>query len=406
MSVLNRLFRNSAWSSLTKFDSEYSVKEMVSDSNSSVFEECLNSPISIPTRSPTLLSDSNSTCCDSDIDSIELNPDYPVTPLLYIRQELEYPFNTEIHQKDPPLELTNHSSDSKFWNCLIENYSIMLAQNPVRVTQRIYQGIPKEYRSVMWQCMSQSKTTYLDTLYFQLLKERSPFEADILLDLPRTFPRVDMFKKKGGEGQTRLFNVLKAYSVYDPEIGYAQGLGYIVAVLLFHSQMSESEAFNVFVRLMQSHDLREIFLTDLRNLECRIYQFRCLLSSHFPKLVQHLDRHNIRTAMYTTSWFLTLFTNVLPLPIIFRLLDVMLLEGVTVTVMRMGLALLNQSSLELLNLDDYGELMKVVTGTIFEVPPSKEEELIQSLGLFTAVTEKELTTLSKRYKLLRNIFAK
>ncbi|ORX89785.1 RabGAP/TBC, partial [Basidiobolus meristosporus CBS 931.73] len=254
--------------------------------------------------------------------------------------------------------------DSEFWSCVIKDYPLMLTRYRYKVAHKIYRGIPKEHRGLVWQTMSQSRTTYLDTLYLQLLEEKSPFEADIQLDLPRTFPRLEMFQKKAGEGQTRLFNVLKAYSVYDPEIGYAQGLGYIVAVLLIH--MTESEAFSVFVRLMQSLDLREMFLVDLEKLECRNYQFRCLLTSHFPKLVKHLDTYNVRTAMYTTSWFLTLFTNLLPLPVIFRMLDVMLLEGITVTVMRMGLALIHQNSQKLLNLKDYHELMNVLTNTMFD----------------------------------------
>ncbi|KAK9711025.1 hypothetical protein K7432_008073 [Basidiobolus ranarum] len=394
---LNRLFMNSATTS----------SKLGSENESPIFEECLNSPISVAT-SPTLISDSNSTCCDSDIDSIEFNTDSPVTPCYVGKDGPEYPFNSHLHEKPTTQSYTHFTSDflsdSEFWNYLIDNYPTMLAHNRNKVTDKIYQGIPEYYRGKMWQSMSQSKTTYLDTLYSQLLTESSPFEADILLDLPRTFPRIEMFKRKSGEGQTRLFNVLKAYSVYDPEIGYAQGFGYIVAVLLLH--MSESEAFCVFVRLMQSHNLREMFMPDLQNLECRVYQFRCLLAAHFPKLVHHLDAYNVRTPMYTTPWFLTLFTNVLPQSIIFRLLDVMLLEGITVTVIRMGLALMHQYLPDLLNLTDYGELMKIVTGTMFDVSPSKEEELLQSIRLFTDVNENELLTLSKRHRLLREIFSK
>ncbi|ORX90933.1 RabGAP/TBC [Basidiobolus meristosporus CBS 931.73] len=372
-------------------------------------EERLNSPtISMTTRSPTLISDNSSSCCDSDIDSIELSIHSPVTPSFDIKDELEYPFDTHLQKKAASIPQPHHTSDflsdSEFWEYLIDHYPLMLAHNRERVAKKIYQGIPENYRGRVWQAMSQSKTTYLDTLYSQLLTESSPFEADILLDLPRTFPRMEMFRKKGGEGQARLFNVLKAYSVYDPEIGYAQGFGYIVATLLLH--MSESEAFCVFVRLMQSHNLREMFGSDLHRLECGVYQFRCLLAGHFPKLVHHLDAHNVRTAMYTTSWFLTLFTNVLPQSIVLRLLDVMLLEGLTVTVIRMGLALMHQCLPDLLNATDYGELMKIVTGTIFEISPSKEEELIQSICLFTDVNEQELRALRNRHRLLREVFTR
>ena len=37
---------------------------------------------------------------------------------------------------------------------------------------------------------------------------------------------------KDGEGKEALYKISKAYSVYDGEIGYCQGLSFIVAVLL------------------------------------------------------------------------------------------------------------------------------------------------------------------------------
>ena len=35
-------------------------------------------------------------------------------------------------------------------------------------------------------------------------------------------------------GQTALFNTLKAYSVYDKRVGYCQGMGFIIALLLLY----------------------------------------------------------------------------------------------------------------------------------------------------------------------------
>ena len=52
----------------------------------------------------------------------------------------------------------------------------------------------------------------------------------------------------GGMGQTRLYNICKAYSVYDEEVGYCQGLSFIAAVLLLH--MPEEEAFCLFIKFM------------------------------------------------------------------------------------------------------------------------------------------------------------
>ncbi len=94
--------------------------------------------------------------------------------------------------------------------------------------------------------MSQSSATNLESLYPGLLEEKSPYEKTIQRDLARTFPGLEMFREEGGEGQTKLERVLRAYSVYDAFVGYCQGLGFLVGPLLMN--MTEQQAFCVFVR--------------------------------------------------------------------------------------------------------------------------------------------------------------
>lgn len=53
----------------------------------------------------------------------------------------------------------------------------------------------------------------------------------ILRDIPRTYPELEFFKENG-RGQQSLFNVIKAYSVHDKEVGYCQGSAFIVGQLL------------------------------------------------------------------------------------------------------------------------------------------------------------------------------
>ena len=51
-------------------------------------------------------------------------------------------------------------------------------------------------------------------------------------DIARTYPEHDFFKEKDGLGQESLFNVMKAYSLHDREVGYCQGSAFIVGILL------------------------------------------------------------------------------------------------------------------------------------------------------------------------------
>lgn len=62
--------------------------------------------------------------------------------------------------------------------------------------------------------------------------------------------------------------------------------------------------------------------------------------------------------MYASSWFLTLFTTALSLPMACRIMDVFLLEGMEV-IFKIALALLNLGKEELLSLDMEG-MLKVI----------------------------------------------
>ena len=55
-----------------------------------------------------------------------------------------------------------------------------------------------------------------------VIYETSASELDIIRDISRTFPSHVFFQQRHGPGQRSLYNVLKAYSVFDREVGYVQ----------------------------------------------------------------------------------------------------------------------------------------------------------------------------------------
>lgn len=82
--------------------------------------------------------------------------------------------------------------------------------------------------------MSNSKSEDLELEYLNLLTRSSKHEKIIERDLARTFPTIEYFKDPKGSGQLALLNVLKAYSIYDPEVGYCQGIAFVVGALLLN----------------------------------------------------------------------------------------------------------------------------------------------------------------------------
>lgn len=55
-----------------------------------------------------------------------------------------------------------------------------------------------------------------------VIYETSASELDIIRDISRTFPTHVFFQQRHGPGQRSLYNVLKAYSVFDRAVGYVQ----------------------------------------------------------------------------------------------------------------------------------------------------------------------------------------
>ncbi|XP_006876274.1 PREDICTED: TBC1 domain family member 1-like isoform X4 [Chrysochloris asiatica] len=132
------------------------------------------------------------------------------------------------------------------------------------------QGVPRHHRGEIWKFLAEqyhlrhqfpSKQQPKDTPYKELLKQLTSQQHAILIDLGRTFPTHPYFSAQLGAGQLSLYNILKAYSLLDQEVGYCQGLSFVAGVLLLH--MSEEEAFKMLKFLMFDMGLRKQYRPDM-----------------------------------------------------------------------------------------------------------------------------------------------
>lgn len=141
----------------------------------------------------------------------------------------------------------------------------------------VRKGIPQNLRGLVWQllCNVHNNRTAVREKYVQFLRLPSPCEKVIKRDIPRTFPEHDYFREKGSPGQEGLFNVMKAYSLFDSEVGYCQGSAFLVGLLLLN--MPEEDAFTVFQALMYDYRLREMFKPTMAELGLCIYQLECMV---------------------------------------------------------------------------------------------------------------------------------
>ncbi|KAM9385382.1 ecotropic viral integration site 5 protein homolog isoform 3-T3 [Pholidichthys leucotaenia] len=238
------------------------------------------------------------------------------------------------------------------WGRIVNEWEEVRKKKEKQLKDLVRKGIPHHFRAIVWQLLCSAQNMPIKDQYSELLKMTSPCEKLIRRDIARTYPEHQFFKEDS-LGQEVLFNVMKAYSLVDREVGYCQGSAFIVGLLLM--QMPEEEAFCVFVKLMQDYKLRELFKPSMAELGLCMYQFEALIQEHLPELHVHFQAQSFHTSMYASSWFLTIFLTSFPLPFATRIFDIFMCEGLEI-VFRVGLAILQMNQAELIQLDMEGML--------------------------------------------------
>ena len=225
---------------------------------------------------------------------------------------------------------------------------------PHVVQRRVRKGIPDSLRGYAWQVMSGGRELRVRNpgIYTQLVFfENSASDRDnIMKDVCRTFPHHVFYSQRHGPGQLSLYNVLKAYSIYDRTVGYVQGMGFVAGTLLLY--MCEEDAFWVLVALLKGaiHEPMEgLYGPGLPLVKRCLFQFERLMSEHLPRLSAHFARECIHPSMYASQWFITVFSYSLPMKTVLRIWDIFMLEGLKV-VFQVGIALLQTAEEDLLAL--------------------------------------------------------
>jgi len=292
-------------------------------------------------------------------------------------------------------------TDEEFWDAFLKEYK-KDAQMDVNslstdgsnkfgdLLERVQRGVPAEHRGEIWLSISDSLDAHLDVLYWQLLNEHCPYERAINQDLGRTFPEIPMFKTD--EVRKQLYNIMKAYSIYDSEVGYCQGLSFIAGLFLMQN-MKEELAFTIFVRLMESYNLRTLFTPKMPGLMLLIYQFNAIFQTYIPALYFHFYRYNLSPMMYASQWFLTLFSYSFNVDLVFRILDMILVEGPISVLLRFALVILKRYEDELLSIEKFDSLMNFLKSDKFTQVNDVEQMIKEVIDLKRVVSDNRLEQL-------------
>ncbi|XP_021557227.1 TBC1 domain family member 1 isoform X5 [Neomonachus schauinslandi] len=267
------------------------------------------------------------------------------------------------------------------------------------------QGVPRHLRGEIWKFLAEqyrlqhqfpSKQRPKDMPYKELLKRLTSQQHAILIDLGRTFPTHPYFSAQLGAGQLSLYNILKAYSLLDQEVGYCQGLSFVAGILLLH--MGEEEAFNMLKFLMFEMGLRKQYRPDMIILQIQMYQLSRLLHDYHRDLYNHLEEHEIGPSLYAAPWFLTVFASQFPLGFVARVFDMIFLQGSEV-IFKVALSLLGSHKPLILQHENLETIVDFIKNTLPNLGLVQMEKTISQV--FEMDISKQLQAYEVEYHVLQ-----
>ena len=232
-------------------------------------------------------------------------------------------------------------------------------------------------------------------------------------------PSIEVNRTPGG--QVALRRVLRAYSFYDREVGYCQGMNFIAGMFL--TLMSEEEAFWLLVceyeivgSITRAHfssliayafanllcfstvvmhdkpcEMRGLFGEGMRETHKVLFVAEKVMSQFLPKLAKHFEKEHIHITMYATQWLLTLFTSSFKFDLVTRVWDCFLGEGWKI-IYRVMLAILAQWQSQLLKMG-FEEILSFFR----ELPDRVEGYAVMDAALKFPLRRKQIAKYEKEW---------
>ncbi|KAF9171740.1 hypothetical protein BGX20_007023 [Mortierella sp. AD010] len=163
--------------------------------------------------------------------------------------------------------------------------------NNSKFVKRVYKGIPDCWRTAAWSFIITKRSANFEPnirqIYQDMLSVSSSEEEQIDLDIPRTMHGHIMFRTRYGPGQCALFKVLKAYSNYNHEVGYCQGMASIVATML--TFFDEEKTFVLLTQLFERYNINNLVVPGFPALFEAFYIQEELTKIYAPRVFEALE---------------------------------------------------------------------------------------------------------------------
>ncbi|OAF68530.1 hypothetical protein A3Q56_03750, partial [Intoshia linei] len=217
------------------------------------------------------------------------------------------------------ISATTNSEEN--WFEIISNWHDYVQNQPLYIRELLRRGLPKEFRSAIWKLMipDTKKDELLDCYQkLSIQNKESPYERILKVDVERTYPDRQKYNQVNN-GQQMLHTLLKNYSIYDKEVGYCQGMAFIMGHLIEY--LSEQQAFLIFERIMNFHQLRFVFVPKMPLIKLLNYQISCIIKEDHNDLYKHFSEIDLNFLTFTSPWIMTCYALSLPFDTCSRLIN-------------------------------------------------------------------------------------
>mmetsp|Transcript_6572 Transcript_6572/g.10739 ORF Transcript_6572/g.10739 Transcript_6572/m.10739 type:complete len:917 (+) Transcript_6572:95-2845(+) len=283
-----------------------------------------------------------------------------------------------------------------------------------------------------------------------ITKKTSGQLGEIMRDVGRTFPEHPFFSSKNGQpGEILLARILCATLSSTPNIGYCQGMNFVVGTMLLaripqemmeesyqesaetrnervedtenvegaedislatvssleHANIShydemEADVFWMFQSILIKNDkgleMEFIWKPTFPKMKLRVYQFDRLLELYLPAVHAHFESMHLSPEVVISQWFMTLFSNTIPAPYTYYIWDYVFVSNWP-GIFRITLAILYvlQEKLIEMDLEEVGLLIRDWKRGKFDIPVSFSELLCSAETFPIDLTS--LTLLQENY---------
>ncbi|XP_045458361.1 USP6 N-terminal-like protein [Melitaea cinxia] len=235
-----------------------------------------------------------------------------------------------LTQKTAPQKVNVEVEREKKWVKMLGSWESTATKE--KLHRRIYKGIPNSLRIKIWCKLLNVNTIKSENpgKYQEMLKLAKQWSTDVRQidsDVNRQFREHQFYRERYSEKQCSLFNVLCAYSMYNSEVGYCQGMSGLAGVLLMY--MDEEDAFWALAILLsdKKYAMHGLYVEGFPKLTRFLEHHDKILTKFMPKLKQHFDKFGLDAILYSLKWFFVCFVERVPFSLCLRVWDIYLLDG-------------------------------------------------------------------------------